>query len=137
MGENCCQIEKGAKKKEKNGKNRGGGEKSTGELKELFQALRIEKNPYLKEGGRMEKVKSLIAKYRDIFVTENRKVGKVTQKEFELKLRLKEGAKPVTQNLRPMHPKVKEALKKQIEEWAKERVIEKSESPWSSPLVPV
>ena len=79
----------------------------------------------------------MVTKYQDIFVTENRKVGKVTQKEFELKLKLKEGAKPVAQNLRPMHPKVREALKKQVEDWAKERVIERSKSPWSSPLVPV
>ena len=124
-GENCCQLEQGRSNK----KNSRGGEKSARGIEELFRALKIDENPYLKEGGRLKKVKDLVRKYQDIFVTENRKVGKVTQKEFKLKLRLKEGAKPVAQNLRPMHPRVREALKKQMEDWAKERMIERSELP--------
>ena len=40
------------------------------------------------------------------------------------------------QRLRPLNPKQRESLRKQLDLWIKEEVVEESNSPWASPLVP-
>ena len=81
-------------------------------------------------------MEELIREYVDIFMTDTRKIGAAPAK-FKFKIKLIEGAKPVKQNPRPLHPQRREALKKQLDDWIKEGVIEPSTSAWASPLHPV
>ena len=55
----------------------------------------------------------------------------------ECKFRLKPDTRPIKQKGRPMNPKMEWELRSQIDIWLSEWVIEESQSPWSSPLVPV
>ena len=43
---------------------------------------------------------------------------------------------PVRSKLRPLNPKQREDLARQMDIWRREDVIEESTSPWASPLVP-
>ena len=72
-------------------------------------------------------MKELITEYVDIFTTNTRKIGAAPAK-FKFKIKLIEGAKPVKQNPRPLHPQRREAFKKQLDDWIKEVVIEPSTS---------
>ena len=51
-------------------------------------------------------------------------------------MRLKSEARPLKQKLMPLNPHQKEDLMKQLDLWEKENVIEETESPWVSALVP-
>ena len=62
-------------------------------------------------------------------------MGKTSWEEF--KIELMPGARPVNQRVRPLPPPLKANLRDQLDKWLKDEVIEPSNSPWSSPLVPV
>ena len=53
------------------------------------------------------------------------------------KIELKPGSKPFRDKVRPLNPHMETMLNKQIENWLKSEIIEPSQSPWSSALVPV
>ena len=53
------------------------------------------------------------------------------------RVELKPGAQPVRQKLRPLNPDQRKSLQDQLKVWTDEGVIERTSSPWGSPLVPV
>ncbi|MCH1576637.1 MAG: hypothetical protein L7S67_10215, partial [Flavobacteriales bacterium] len=106
-------------------------------LESVIQALRLEDNPCLKVGDRLQRVKQMVAKYQHAFVTEDARVGHVDNPELAAALKLKTGVKPVCARPRPMHPTMQDALDAQVQEWLADGVIRPSTSPWSSPIVPV
>ena len=55
---------------------------------------------------------------------------------IDFKIRLKPDAQPVRHRLRPLNPKQRASLRKQLDTWQRENVIEESNSFWASPLVP-
>ena len=103
---------------------------------QVVEDLGLRKNPLLKENPEIqEKAIALVKEYADIFGEKGKKeVGETDLVEMEITL--KEGAKPVRQKVRPLNPHQKESLKKQMETWKKEGIIEESISPWASPMVP-
>ncbi|MDH5679891.1 MAG: reverse transcriptase family protein, partial [Nitrospinota bacterium] len=106
-------------------------------VEELFKALKLDENVRLKKKpALLKKVKELVRSYEDIFVAEGQTVGRVPDK-YTFEVKLKPGAVPVKQKVRPLHPLQMESLRKQLDEWLEEGVIRPSNSPWSSPLVPV
>ena len=80
-----------------------------------------------------KKVKQIIYEYRDIFSYSA--PGETDLVELDLKL--KPGTQPIRQKVRPLNPKLEEDLQKQVDSWLTDGVITPSDSPWSSPLVPV
>ena len=52
-------------------------------------------------------------------------------------IKLIDGAKPHKQKYRSLPPPLEEELKKQLDQWLEEGIIESSTSPWSSNVVPV
>ena len=56
---------------------------------------------------------------------------------LEMKIQLEPGAVPKRSGVRPLNPDQRADLKNQIDDWIHEGVIEPSNSPWASPLVPV
>ena len=52
-------------------------------------------------------------------------------------IKLVPGAEPVKQKFRPLPPPLEDELRKQLDQWLAEGVIEPSDSPWASNLVPV
>ena len=53
---------------------------------------------------------------------------------IDMKIDLKEGARPTKQKMRPLNPHQKESLRKQMDIWKQEEIIEESISPWESPM---
>ena len=56
---------------------------------------------------------------------------------LEMKMELEPGTVPKRSGVRPLYTDQRSDLKNQIDEWIHEGVIEPSNSPWASPLVPV
>ena len=52
-------------------------------------------------------------------------------------MELRPGAQPVRQKVRPLNPDQRKSLQEQLKVWTDEGVIERTSSPWASPLVPV
>ena len=106
------------------------------EVHDLYNALELEKNPLLQQHPEIySKLRQLIYRYRDIFSSESQTHGETDLVECDLKI--KEGQEPIRQRVRPLNPIMEENLKKQLDQWAKEGIVQKSKSPWASPLVPV
>ena len=106
------------------------------EIKEqLLQDLGLDANPILqKDPVLLQHVKELIGEYQDVFASPEQEIGKTSLIEFNVTL--KPGARPVKQKVRPLNPHQKEDLRKQLDLWEREEVIEETESPWASALVP-
>ena len=102
----------------------------------ILKKLKIEENEILSENPKIkEKLIELVIEYADVFSDpEGTQIGTTKLLEFDVKL--KEGAKPVRQRIRPLNPKQRESLRKQLDLWINEDVVEESNSPWASPLVP-
>ena len=106
-------------------------------VKKLHQDLRIDQNKMLKNKPELrQRLKDLVDKFEDVFVTPNRTVGMVPNR-YKTHICLKPGAKPKKQNLRQLHPQQLEDLQAQLDDWLREGVIRLSTSPWLSLLVPV
>ena len=97
--------------------------------------MRLEENEILKSKPELlDRVKTLVWDYRDVFSNPEQDIGKTNLIEFSVNL--KPGSKPVKQKVRPLNPHQKADLRKQLDLWTKEDVIEETESPWASALVP-
>ena len=109
-------------------------EEDTLEFEKLWKTLKLEDNKMLQNNPEIaRKVKALIYEYKDIFSYSA--PGETDL--IELDLKLKPGTQPIRQKVRPLNPKLEEDLQKQIDSWLADGVITPSDSPWSSPLVPV
>ena len=105
-------------------------------LENLYKELKLDENKMLLEHpAMMTKVKETIRKYKNVFSNPEQTIGRTNLMEFNIQL--EEGAKPVKAKVRPLNPKQKASLKEQLDVWKKEDVIEETESPWASALVPV
>ena len=109
---------------------------TTPKVAEIVKKLKLDENQILKENPLVkDKLLQVIEEYVDVFSDpEGVEIGTTDLIEFEVKL--KEGARPVRQKLRPLNPKQRDSLRKQLDLWLKEGVVEESNSPWASPLVP-
>ena len=106
------------------------------DFKTLLKKLKIDDNEVLKQNPTIKKqLVQLLYRYKEVFATEDQKVGHTELTECELVL--KQAVEPIRQKLRPMNPSLEASLKKQLDEWLNDGVIQPSKSPWSSPLVPV
>ena len=105
-------------------------------IMELIRKLKIEENEILKKNPSIKaRLIKLIEDYADVFADpEGVQIGITDQIEFDIEL--KPGAKPKKQKLRPLNPYQRKSLRDQVDLWLKEDVIEESNSPWASPLVP-
>ena len=103
---------------------------------QIVEDLGLNKNQVLNANPEIKKKAiALVKEFADIFGEKGKKeVGITDLVEFDIEL--KEGAKPVRQKVRPLNPHQRESLKKQVETWKREDIIEESISPWASPLVP-
>ena len=103
-------------------------------FQELWDSLKLSENKLLRQNPAvLKQTKQLIHDYQDIFSTSA--PGETDL--VELSLKLKEDTEPIRQKVRPLNPALEKDLEEQIDAWLQQGVIEPSESPWSSPLVPV
>ena len=107
------------------------------DVKRVFKELDLDNNEYLKQSEEyLDRAKQLVREFVDVFSSDKQVIGVTDLIEFEIEL--KENARPVKSKSRPLNPKQEEDLKRQLDLWEKEGVIEKADlnCDWSSPLVP-
>ena len=105
-------------------------------LAKVLAELEVEENKLLQANpGIKKKVIGLIDRYLDVFSDESHQYGETDRIEFRVKLT--PDARPVKTPVRPLNPDQKKSLRDQLDSWQREGVIEASNSPWASPLVPV
>ena len=104
------------------------------EFRRIWDELKLGQNTLLAQNPNiLKQVRRLVYEYQDIFSTSA--PGETDL--VELSLKLKEGTEPIRQKGRPMNPAMEANLQAQVEDWLDQGVIEPSDSPWCSPLVPV
>ena len=116
------------------------GELTEGELRErrqfIIETLQLDQNDLLK--GRNDLKDELIEIFMKHFNTcciSDDDFGRTELTQFEI--RLQEGARPVRAKLRPLNPIQEADLQRQMDAWLDAQLIEPSQSPWASALVPV
>ena len=104
-------------------------------LEEVWAELKLEENPILKSNPKVRgRLAALIEEYLDVFSKPEAMYGQTDLMEFDIEL--KPDARPAKARCRPLNPKQKESLQKQLDLWKREEVIEESNSPWAAALVP-
>ena len=104
------------------------------EFRRIWDELSLGNNTLLAANPKvLQKAKRLVWDYQDIFSTSA--PGETDL--IELSLKLKEGTEPIRQKSRPLNPAMEDNLQEQVKAWLDQGVIEPSDSPWCSPLVPV
>ena len=102
----------------------------------LWSDLKLQNNEVLDEVPELKKkLYSILHEYQDVFTNDQCHVGNTSWDTF--KIDLIPNAQPVRQRVRPLAPPLRENLRLQLQDWIKDEVIESSNSPWASPLVPV
>ena len=101
----------------------------------VIEHLKISENPLLfgKHDIQEKLVQTFLDNWDAISVSDT-DYGKTDQMKFTINL--EPGARPVHSRVRPLNPHQEADLKRQLEEWEKGGIIEKSMSPWASALVP-
>ena len=102
---------------------------------ELKQKLKLDENELLNRNPQIkEQLIGLIKEYQDVFADPESQVGETDLVEFDIEV--KPGSIPHRSKVRPLNPAQRESLKKQLDDWTETGVIEPSNSPWASALVP-
>jgi dUTPase len=107
-------------------------------LDELYSALGVDDNDILKgDPNALGKVKQLVQEYQDIFASPQHQFGCTDLIEFDVEI--KEGSRPVKQRVRPLNPAQQADLRRQLDDWIGQGVVESMAPPceWAAALVPV
>ena len=72
----------------------------------------------------------------EMCIRDSIKVGK-TEWVDPFHIELEPNTTPVRQRSRPLTPEQVQVLRQQLDDWLADGVIEPSDSPWASPMVPV
>ena len=105
--------------------------------KTIWKELKLDENKMLQDNPDVKaKLKQLITKHANVFSNPEANIGVTNLIEFDILL--KENTIPVCHRLRPLNPEQKKDLKKTLDLWLKEGIIETAppHSEWSAGLVP-
>ena len=97
----------------------------------LKQELQLDKNPVLNTVERMGQALAVLVKNFDVFATDCMP-GKTDLIEHSIPTG---DIHPIKCKVRPLNPLLEEDLRKQLEKWLREGIVEPSTSPWSFGLV--
>ena len=100
----------------------------------LLEAFKLEDSPWLKDDSKLlEATQQLILKYHSIFSRDD-EYGTTKLVEHAIHT---DDVPPIKCKGRPLNPLQQEDLKKQLQKWLDQKVIEPSNSPWSFGLIAV
>jgi hypothetical protein len=105
--------------------------------KYVEQELRLNGNKILKSNSELKKeIVDLFVEYQDTISRYEFNYGHTMAIQCQIQLKPGEG-EPVKLKARPLNPAQEASVKKQIEEWERSNIIEKTQSPWAFPMVRV
>jgi hypothetical protein len=109
-----------------------GGHKTLAQKKEwLLQQFQLQSSPFLQNPADCKRAIQLLLEFWDVFSHEG-EYGKTTMVQHDI---VTENVVPVKCRIRPINPAMEGDLRKQMDKWREEDVIEPSTSPWSFPLL--
>ena len=101
----------------------------------IISTLKLDENVLLRDNKEAkERLIGIFMRNWDAVAVSEHDYGKTDAMKFHIQLT--ENAKPVHAKVRPLNPIQEADLKRQLDEWNKGGIIEKSMSPWASALVP-
>ena len=101
----------------------------------IRKQFRLEESPVLQQDRKsMRKMEDLFLEFFDVMSKTKTDYGKTSY--TKLNIDLVPGARPFKGRARAFNPKQEEDLKKQLNAWQEEDVIEPANSPWGAPLIP-
>jgi hypothetical protein len=101
----------------------------------IQQHLKLSVNPLLKNKPlEQEKLIQIFLQNWEAISVSDTDYGRTEAMKFQIAL--EPGAAPAHSRVRPLNPHQEADLKRQLDEWEKGGIIEKSMSPWASALVP-
>ena len=102
----------------------------------IIETLQLDQNDLLKGRNDLkDQVVEIFMKNFDACCISDDDFGRTELTQFDI--RLQEGAQPVQAKLRPLNPIQEADLQRQMDAWLDSQLIEPSQSPWASALVPV
>ena len=136
--EKVCEMRGGEVEKSNEGTKVQDKEGGNEAFEKLLRDLKIHENPMLKTNNKAKgRLVRILRRYQKCFFTS----GATDEEKYgltdvtEMKIRLKPGAVPIRQKVRPLNPKQEEVLEKQLKSWQENGIIEPSRSEWASPCV--
>ena len=102
------------------------------DVEELFELLKIDELSL--EEGQRNALKELITTYKDVFSNNDEELGYCDTILHSIDVG---DSPPVRQRYRRLHPPIRDEVNKELSKMERQGLIEKSTSPWCSPLVPV
>ena len=96
--------------------------------------FKLDQSKIIKTESDMCRAITLIRQFGDLFSDDEENYGNTNLVKHEINTG---DAKPFRQKVRPLNKQLEEDLNKQLEKWLRKDIIEESNSPWSSRLVPV
>ena len=101
----------------------------------IRKQFRLEDSPVLQHDRKsLRKMEDLFLEFFDVMSKTKTDYGKTSY--TKLNIDLVPGARPFKGRARAFNPKQEEDLKKQLNAWQQEDVIEPANSPWGAPLIP-
>ena len=101
----------------------------------IVKVFRLDESQILKnDKTKMDIVVSMLDEFGTLFSEDKENYGNSSLVRHTIDTG---DAKPIKQRVRPLNEDLKAKLDKQIDSWLKKDIIEESNSPWSSRLVPV
>ena len=97
----------------------------------LKEHLKLDKNPVLDSVDKMAKALAVLVKHFDVFATDSMP-GKTNLIEHSIPTG---DTRPIKSKTRPLNPILEEDLRRQLNKWLKEGIVEPSTSPWNFGLV--
>ena len=104
-----------------------------GRCKFLRETFKLDENENLKKPGEKKKLLMVLLYFWESFSWDGR-IGRTHLLNHHLTLT--EGAKPVRQKVRPIHPALEPSLQQQLLKWLRNDIIEATDSNWNSNLLP-
>ena len=103
-------------------------------LAEFVSAFALKDKTVLPSQMEVKKAAALLRKFADVFAFDNAP-GDTSLVEHRIKL--VPNARPVRAKYRPLNPVLEEDFRRQLDSWLRQKLVRKSNSEWSSALVPV
>ena len=99
---------------------------------EICRLLKLDDLPV--HVGQKRALKNLVTEYRDVFSLENENLGYCDTIKHTIDVG---DIPPIRQRFRRLNPPIRDEVNKELLKMERQNIIEKSVSPWCSPLVPV
>ena len=100
----------------------------------IVSTFNLDKSPILNTAGKLDKAVKLLRKFGALISDDKENYGSTSLVQHTIDTKQ---SKPIRQKMRNLNQQLQDNFDKQLDKWLKKDIVEESNSPWSSRLVPV